>query len=85
MLEDTHVAVVHYGERNEFLVQKLQARGAHIEELTLYTWLLPEDTTPLRALVRDIIEKRVDAVVFTSQIQARHLFLIAADTVSPDP
>jgi len=84
VLEDTHVAVVHYGERNEFLVQKLQARGAHVEELTLYTWLLPEDTTPLRALVRDIIEKRVDAVVFTSQIQARHLFLIAADTVSPD-
>ncbi len=83
-LKDTHVAVVHYGERNEFLVQKLQARGAHIEELTLYEWLLSEDTTPLRTLVKNIIEKRVDAVVFTSQIQARHLFLIAADTVPPD-
>ncbi len=82
-LEDTNVAVVHYGERNEFLVQKLQARGAHVEELTLYEWLLPADTTPLRTLVKDIIEKRIDAVVFTSQIQARHLFLIAADTVSP--
>ncbi len=82
-VENTNVVVVHYGERNEFLVQKLQDRGAYIEELMLYEWLLPEDRTPLRTLVQDIIEKRVDAVVFTSQIQARHLFLVAEDMVAP--
>ncbi len=83
-LQDTNVAVVHYGERNAFLLQNLQARGAHVEELMLYEWLLPEDITPLRTLVTDLLERRVGAAVFTSQVQVRHLFLVAEDTVSPD-
>lgn len=73
------VGVVHYGERNAALVQELQARGARIEELMLYEWQLPEDIAPLRTLVTDIMEKRVGAVVFTSQVQVRHLFLIARE------
>jgi uroporphyrinogen-III synthase len=40
---------------------------------------LPEDTSKLRSLVEDIIAQRIDAVVFTSQIQVRHLFLIAGE------
>jgi len=83
-LQDSNVAVVHYGEPNAFLVQNLEARGAHVEELMLYEWLLPEDTTPLRTLITEIMDERVGAVVFTSQVQARHLFLIAKDIVSPE-
>lgn len=71
------VAVVHYGERNAPLAQVLQAKGAHLEELCLYEWLLPEDVGSLQTLIQTIIADRVDAVVFTSQIQARHLFLVA--------
>jgi uroporphyrinogen-III synthase len=71
------VGVVHYGERNAQLVQELQARGARVEELMLYEWQLPEDTTPMHELVTNIMEKRIGAVVFTSQVQVRHLFLIA--------
>ena len=82
-LQDSNVAVVHYGERNAFLVQNLEARGAHVEELMLYEWLLPEDITPLQTLVTDIMQERVGAIIFTSQVQARHLFLIAKDIVSP--
>jgi len=78
-LRDTDVAVLHYGERNIELVQALQERGANLEELCLYEWLLPEDTTPLQTLVQNIIAARVDAVVFTSQIQVRHLFLVATE------
>jgi uroporphyrinogen-III synthase len=76
-LADTGVAVVHYGERDMALVQALQDRGAHLEELCLYEWLLPEDIGSLQRLIQHIIDERVDAVVFTSQIQARHLFLVA--------
>lgn len=71
------VGVVHYGERNVLLAQALYDRGAELEELCLYEWLLPEDVSPLQTLVQSIINKQVDAIVFTSQIQARHLFLIA--------
>jgi len=78
-LTGRHVALVHYGERNAPLAAALQERGADLEEICLYEWLLPETVEPLRALVVDVIGGGVDAVAFTSQVQCRHLFQIAAD------
>ena len=75
----TVAGVVHYGERNTLVTQFLRDKGADVEELCLYEWLLPEDVQPLQALVEDIIAQRVDAVVFTSQVQVRHLFMIAEE------
>lgn len=76
-LRDKRVAVLHYGERNEALTAALKERGARLEELCLYEWQLPEDTTPLVTLIAEAQRGAFDAVVFTSQIQARHLFQIA--------
>jgi uroporphyrinogen-III synthase len=73
------VGVVHYGERNEAFTGTLRERGASLEELCLYEWLLPEDLTGLQSLVHEIIDGLVDAVIFTSQVQIRHLFLVAED------
>jgi uroporphyrinogen-III synthase len=73
------VALVHYGERNALLAAALRERGACLEELCLYEWLLPDTVEPLRGLVVDVIDGRVDAVAFTSQVQCRHLFRIASD------
>ena len=78
-LDGKDVALVHYGERNSALADALEARGAALEELCLYEWVMPDDVEPLRTLVRDLIAGRVDAVAFTSQVQCRHLFQIAAD------
>ncbi|MBS1808582.1 MAG: uroporphyrinogen-III synthase [Acidobacteria bacterium] len=77
---DKNVAVLHYGERNQALAEALQTRGAILHELCLYEWQMPEDITPLRNLMGDLIAGKVDAVAFTSQIQARHLFQLAADS-----
>jgi uroporphyrinogen-III synthase len=76
---DADVAVLQYGERNAALSDALGALGARVRELCLYEWLLPEDAGPLRALVGEIVAGQVPAAAFTSQIQARHLFRIAAD------
>jgi uroporphyrinogen-III synthase len=73
------VAVLHYGERNTQVTQELRARGAHIEELCLYEWLLPEDTTLLKELVTALQNKQIAAIVFTSQVHVRHLFQIATE------
>ncbi|MEW6737413.1 MAG: uroporphyrinogen-III synthase [Acidobacteriota bacterium] len=73
------VALIHYGEQNSTLTNALQASGARLTELCLYEWLMPEDTTPLNHLVQQIINAQVEVVVFTSQIQARHLFQVASD------
>ncbi|GCE11963.1 uroporphyrinogen-III synthase [Tengunoibacter tsumagoiensis] len=83
-LQNTRVAVVHYGERNTQVIHYLQARGASIKELMLYEWLLPDDIVPLRALVADILALHIDAVVFTSQVQIRHLFLVAKESLSQE-
>jgi uroporphyrinogen-III synthase len=77
-LSGAGVALIHYGERDQTLFEYLRGRGAHLIELCLYEWLLPEDPLPLQGLVREIIDGRVDAITFTSQVQARHLFQVAA-------
>jgi uroporphyrinogen-III synthase len=78
------VALLHYGEPNQALADALKARGAHLDECTLYEWLLPEDQAPLTGLIQDVIDERVDAVAFTSQVQCRHLFEVAASAGRSD-
>ena len=73
------VALVHYGEPNTALASALSARGAQVDELLLYEWKMPDDVEPLKGLVRELIDRRVDAIAFTTQIQCRHLFRVAAD------
>lgn len=77
-LAGREVAVVHYGERNGAFSAALRARGAVVRDACPYEWALPEDLEPLRTLVRER-ERRVDALAFTSQIQVRNLFAVAAD------
>lgn len=72
------VALLHHGERSPGVALALAARGARLTELTLYAWRLPEDLGPLQALVEELARGAVDAVLFTSQIQARHLLAVAA-------
>jgi uroporphyrinogen-III synthase len=78
-VDGKNVGVVHYGERNALITETLNHRGAHVEELCLYEWLLPEHTDNLQTLVQELVAGHVDAVMLTSQIQIRHLFLIAAE------
>jgi uroporphyrinogen-III synthase len=73
------VALVHFGEPNLLLANELTARGARLDEWCLYEWMMPEDIRPLAALVDDVIDRRVDAIALTSQIQCRNLFRLATD------
>lgn len=77
-LQGHGVGLLHYGERNAVLTAALQARGARLTELCLYEWRLPEDLTALQQLVRDLITGQFDAIAFTTQVQARHLWQVAA-------
>jgi uroporphyrinogen-III synthase len=74
------VAIVHDGGGDVALVQELRARGARLTELRSYEWRIPDDRAPMEALVGELIEGRIDAVAFTSQVQVRHLFDVAADS-----
>ncbi len=76
-LEGVNVTIVHHGERNIPLIESLTKRCRSVGEIFLYRWRLPKDTRPMRKLVGDLVDRRYDAVAFTSQIQVRHLFIIA--------
>jgi uroporphyrinogen-III synthase len=77
-LLDAQVTVVHYGERSDTLANAFRQRGAALNELCVYEWRLPEDIQPLQALARGIVTCEFDAVIFTSQVQWRHLHRTAS-------
>lgn len=76
-LRGAEVTLVHYGERSESLSDELRHRGAALNELCLYEWRLPEDLGPLQDLAGDLVKLEIDAVVFTSQVQWKHLLQVA--------
>ena len=72
------VVLVHYGERNEPLMEALTSQGAVLLELLVYEWCMPEDTAPLARATESLIRGDFDAAAFTTQVQARHLMSIAS-------
>ena len=72
------IALLHDGGGNFVLVEALRGRGATVDELRTYAWRLPDDLGPIEELIREVLDGRLDAVAFTSQVQVRHLFEIAA-------
>jgi uroporphyrinogen-III synthase len=83
-LQGQRIALLHYGERNAALAAALTERQAVVQELCLYEWLLPADTTALNHLIDEIINYEFTAIAFTSQIQARHLFQLATEAGKAD-
>ena len=78
-LKGAHVLLQHYGVRNTVVKAGLEQMGARVSEVSLYAWALPSDTEPVRNAIDVIISGGADAVLFTSQQQARNLFQLAAE------
>jgi uroporphyrinogen-III synthase len=76
-LAGARVVVQRYGEANRRLCEALTARGASVQEIATYRWALPEDTGPLERLIDALARSAVDAVLFTSAVQVKHLFAVA--------
>lgn len=76
-LKGRRVILLHYGERSETLAETVLARQAQLEELWLYRWLMPENTSELERLVHRLIAGEVDGLAVTCQVQFRHLYEVA--------
>jgi len=79
------IAVQEYGVTNRELIAGLEARGAEVVRVPVYRWALPEDTAPLRAAIRKILDGQVDIALFTNATQVVHLFQVAAQDQADDP
>jgi uroporphyrinogen-III synthase len=81
---ERRIALQEYGRSNPELIAGLRARGAEVTPVPVYQWDLPEDTGPLREAVARLARGEVDVAVFTTGVQAVHLFRIAAETGAED-
>lgn len=80
---DRRVLVLTAGESSEEPSATLRARGADVAELQLYEWALsPADAARIDETIDTIIAGAIDAVLFTTQIQVRHVFEVAARRAS---
>ena len=73
------IAVQEYGVTNPELIAGLEARGARVLRVPVYRWALPDDTAPLRAAIRRIVDGQVDIALFTNATQVDHMFQVAAE------
>jgi uroporphyrinogen-III synthase len=76
-LNGARVAVQEYGVSNPELLDGLKARGAAVTSVPVYQWALPDDLGPLRAAIQSLAEGKMDVVLFTTSVQAVHLFQVA--------
>jgi uroporphyrinogen decarboxylase len=73
------VAVQEYGVSNESFLKALKKRGAHVIQVPVYRWALPDDTGPLVRAIREIIAGKIDLVFFTNAAQIRHVIRAASE------
>lgn len=78
-LRTMRVAVQEYAASNPEFLLLLAERTLSVTRVPLYEWALPEDVKPLRESVLGITQRYVDVVLFTTAVQAIHLFQVADD------
>ena len=84
-LNGARVAVQEYGVSNPELIAGLTERGAHVTRVPVYQWALPTDLAPLRTAVQTLADANIDVVLFTTSVQATHLFEIAEEMKLVEP
>jgi uroporphyrinogen-III synthase len=83
-LTGARVAVQLHGEDEPAFIGALQAAGAHVVEVPVYRWTVPDDRRPALDLVRRTCEGEVDALTFTSAPAVHGLFALARAAESGD-
>ena len=70
------VAVQEYGLPNRDLLEALKQRGAHVVQVPVYRWALPEDTAPLKQVIKQILTGQVQVMLVTNAAQIDHVMLV---------
>jgi len=76
---ESRLAMQEYGESNTNLIAGLRAMGKEVTPVRVYSWELPDDTSPLREAAARLAAGGFDAVLFTTSTQVVHLMKIAAE------
>ncbi len=76
-LDGQSVLLLQYGERNTTVSGAVVQAGARVTDACLYEWALPEDLEPVTQIIERLLAGELDALVFTTQVQFRHLLIVA--------
>jgi len=76
-LKGARVAVQEHGVPSPELYAGLAQRGALVFAIPVYKWAPPEDDGPLRSAIAELAGGEFGVVLFTSSVQAHHLFRFA--------
>lgn len=76
-LKGARVAVQEHGVPSPELYAGLSQRGALVFAIPVYKWAPPEDEGPLRQAIAELAHGEFGVVLFTSSVQAHHLFRFA--------
>jgi uroporphyrinogen-III synthase len=76
-LKGARVAVQEHGVPSPELYAGLSQRGALVFAIPVYKWAPPEDEGPLRQAIAELARGEFGVVLFTSSVQAHHLFRFA--------
>lgn len=83
-LTGLRVAVQEYGLPNRDLLEALRQRGALVTPVPVYRWALPEDTAPLKHVVGEILDGRVQVMLVTNAAQIDHVMQVVAQEGQTD-
>lgn len=65
-LENKTILVQLHGSQEYDFIKALEKKGAHVISVRIYQWTLPQDLKELKNLVQNVVDKKLDSVVFTS-------------------
>lgn len=78
-IKQRRILVQEHGEPSPELYVALRERGAEVLPIRVYRWDLPEDISPLRQAIRELVDKKIEIVMFTSSMQFIHALRVARE------
>lgn len=69
-------------EGGEYLVEELKSLGAKVTEIPIYKCIVPSDHSKVSVFIKDLIQKRIDVITFTSPSTAQNLFKLSVKFIS---
>jgi len=78
------IALQEYGMESPAFIAALEGAGATVVRVPVYRWRYPADTRPALTMIDAALNRRIDAITFTSAPAVRNLFEIAAEQEAAD-
>lgn len=66
------------------LANRLKAMGGKVQEVYIYESMLPDDQDLKNRFLQDLIDGKVDAIIFGSSLSARNLFQMLKELISKE-